>query len=232
MSSSNSQVPLAASGSPSASGQVSARGAALSLLLRLGEATASQLAKDLDVSVQVMRRHLRSLEDEGLVAASPAPEGPGRPSNRWHLTPEGRGQFPDGSQQFALGLLASLAGNLPEKTLNQLMTLQAQSQALSYLSSIGDGPLQERLQRLVELRRMEGYVGECVPHSDGHSWLISEFHCSVMSIAEQFPCVCDQELQLIRQTFPDCEVERVQWRLEQGHSCGFRLSPAAPKKPT
>jgi DeoR family suf operon transcriptional repressor len=38
--------------------------------------------------------------------------------------------------------------------------------------------------------------------------------------------VCDQELQLIRSTFPDCQVERVHWRLEQGHSCGFRLSPA------
>jgi DeoR family suf operon transcriptional repressor len=48
-----------------------------------------------------------------------------------------------------------------------------------------------------------------------------------MRIAEQFPCVCDQELQLIRHTFPDCQVERVHWRLEAGHSCGFRLTPLA-----
>ena len=49
---------------------------------------------------------------------------------------------------------------------------------------------------------------------------------SVMKIAEQFPCVCDQELQLIRHTFPDCQVERVHWLLEGGHACGFRLQLA------
>jgi DeoR family suf operon transcriptional repressor len=55
--------------------------------------------------------------------------------------------------------------------------------------------------------------------------VISEFHCSVMKIAEQFPCVCDQELQLIRHTFPDCAVERVHWLLDGGHACGFLLQP-------
>jgi len=55
--------------------------------------------------------------------------------------------------------------------------------------------------------------------------LLSEFHCSVQRIAEEYPALCDQELQLIRHTFPDCRVERVHWRLEKGHSCGFRISP-------
>jgi DeoR family suf operon transcriptional repressor len=68
-------------------------------------------------------------------------------------------------------------------------------------------------------------MAECAQDpNDDKAWVVSEFHCSVMRIAEQFPCVCDQELQLIRHTFPDCQVERVQWRLEKGHSCGFRLS--------
>ena len=37
--------------------------AALTLLLRQGEASAAELAEQLGVSVQVMRRHLRSSED-------------------------------------------------------------------------------------------------------------------------------------------------------------------------
>ena len=203
----------------------STRQAAQALLLRLGEATAADLAHQLQVSVQVMRRHLRALEEEGLVASSPAAEGPGRPSNRWHLTPAGTAQFPDGGQQFALGLLESIAGALPAETMQRLMSQQAAQKADSYRRLIGQGSLRERLERLVELRRGEGYVAECAADADGESWLISEFHCSVMRIAEQFPCVCDQELQLIRSTFPDCQVERVHWRLQEGHSCGFRLSP-------
>ena len=203
----------------------STREAVLSLLLRQGEATAGELAEHQLVSVQAMRRHLRSLEDDGFVEASPASEGPGRPSNRWRLTAKGQGHFPDGSDHFALGLLQSLAGSLSSETLQELLNQQALQQAGVYRGQIGEGALQQRLERLVELRRQAGYMAECAQDpNDDKAWVVSEFHCSVMRIAEQFPCVCDQELQLIRHTFPDCQVERVQWRLEKGHSCGFRLS--------
>jgi len=209
----------------SASTQAPTREAALTLMLRQGEATAAQLAEALSVSVQVMRRHLRSLEEEGLVEASPAPEGPGRPSNLWHLTAAGRRQFPNGSEHFALGLLSSMASSLPADMVDQLLQQQAAEKAADYRRLIGEGDLQQRLERLVELRRREGYVAEFRPNPDGDGWVISEFHCSVMKIAEQFPCVCDQELQLIRHTFPDCQVERVHWLLDGGHACGFLLQP-------
>lgn len=210
----------------SASTQAPTRDAALAYLLRHGEATAAQMAETLVVSVQIMRRHLRSLEDDGLVSASVSGDGPGRPSNRWHLTPEGQRRFADGSEHFALGLLNSMASSLPPEAMEQLLHQQASAKADVYRQRIGGGGLDQRIARLVELRRREGYVAEC-QQEDGGSWLISEFHCSLMRIAEQFPVVCDQELQLIRHVFPDCQVERVHWRLEEGHACGFRLRPAA-----
>jgi DeoR family suf operon transcriptional repressor len=230
-------APSAGRSAAPAEGAHPTRDAALSVLLREGEATAAQLAGALGVSVQAMRRHLRSLEEDGLVEASPAAEGPGRPSNRWCLTALGQGRFPDGSENFALGLLHSLTESLPEDTLEQVLRQQAEAKATDYRRLIGSGPLSQRLERLVELRRREGYVAECrrddsngdstegAEGAGGSAWVISEFHCSVMRIAEKYPVVCDQELRLIRRTFPDCSVERVHWRLEGGHSCGFRLSP-------
>ena len=224
------------------------RDAVLVVLLRQGEATAAELATQLGVSVQVMRRHLRSLEDDGLVQASAAHEGPGRPSNRWCLTTAGHDRFPDGSESFALGLLQAMRQTMPPEQLSGLMRQQAIAKAEDYRLRLGPGPLRERLQRLVELRRYEGYVAECrqdhgslaVEHparapapstadaGEAEAWLLSEFHCSVMRIAEEFPLVCDQELQLIRHTFPDCQVERVHWLLEGGHACGFRLQQTDP----
>ena len=208
------------------------REAVLALLLRHGEATASDLAARLEVSVQVMRRHLRGLGDEGLVEASPTPEGPGRPSNRWRLTTAGHQRFPNGSEHFALGLLHSLAETMPPEALRLLLNQQAIDKASDYRRSIGAGPLEKRLERLVQLRRQEGFVAECRPDSEQRdAWVISEYHCSVMRIAEKFPMVCDQELALITHTFPDCRIERVHWRLEEGHSCGFRLTPAPASSP-
>ncbi len=209
------------------------RDVVLALLLRHGEATASELSHRLSVSVQVMRRHLRSLGDEGLVEASPTVEGPGRPSNRWRLTAAGRSRFPDGSEHFALGLLESLAATLSPEALERLLESQALHKAGEYRRRVGAGSLAQRLERLVELRRQEGYVAECQPDPDQkEAWVLSEFHCSVMRIAEAFPVVCDQELQLMAHTFPDCRIERVHWRLESGHSCGFRLTPLpSPARP-
>jgi DeoR family suf operon transcriptional repressor len=210
----------------SASTQAPTREAALTLMLRQGETTAARLADELGVSVQVMRRHLRSLEEEGLVEASSSSAGPGRPSNHWRLTQAGRGHFPDGSDDFALGLLTSMAASLPAEMVDGLLERQALEKAADYRRRIGAGSLADRLERLVELRRAEGYVADVRPDPDGPGWVMSEFHCSVMKIAEQFPCVCDQELHLIRATFPDCQVERVHWLLEGGHACGFRLQPS------
>ena len=66
----------------SASAPASTRDAVLSLLLEHGEEDAGTLADAVGISVQAMRRHLRSLADSGLVCASSNASGPGRPSNR------------------------------------------------------------------------------------------------------------------------------------------------------
>ena len=208
-----------------AQAQPSTRKGILAILLRLGEATANDIATRLKISVQATRRHLRGLEDEGLIEGSSSAEGPGRPSYHWQLTSQGHAQFADGSESFALTLLESLSKELSDQAFQALLHQQAQQQAAQYRERLGDGPLEQRVERLVELRKAECYVAECDPEANG--WVIREYHCSVMRIAEQFPCVCDQELQLIRHTFPDCQVDRVHWRLEAGHSCGFRLTPTA-----
>ncbi|MFN6339151.1 MAG: iron-sulfur cluster biosynthesis transcriptional regulator SufR [Cyanobacteriota bacterium] len=227
--------PLSPGGTDSASGSVAdlpplaTRDAVLTLLLRQGEATAASLAEALGVSVQAMRRHLRGLEEDALVEASPSVAGPGRPTNHWRLTSQGQERFGDGSETFALGLLHSMAATLSPDMVSNLMHQQAEEKARVYRSQIGEGPLEDRLERLTELRRAEGYVADLGPDSTpdaiAGAWLIREHHCSVMRIAEEFPQVCDQELELLRLTFPDCLIDRVHWRLQEGHSCGFRLQP-------
>lgn len=206
--------------------QAPTRETTLTLLLRRGETSASELASLLGISVQAMRRHLRSLEEEGLVESTPMAAGPGRPSNRWRLTDQGHHHFPDGSEDFALGLLQSMTTALPPEAMRSLLAQQALDKAEAYRRQIGSAPLQQRVAVLAELRRQEGYVTDLQPDPDGKSWCLSEFHCSVQRIAAEYPVVCDQELELMRQTFPDCQVDRVHWRLKEGHSCGFRITPA------
>ena len=88
--------------SPDLPVQANTRDAVLTLLLEQGEAEAGDLARTQGISVQAMRRQLRSLAEAGLVEASTSADGPGRPSNP-RLTNHGRRRFPDASDHFAWG---------------------------------------------------------------------------------------------------------------------------------
>ena len=207
--------------------QANTRENLLILLLQQGESDASELSKKLMISVQAIRRHLRSLKDEGLVECSCTAIGPGRPCKLWKLTSLGRQRFPDSSGRFALELLESIWTNLPEDKVEQLLNQQAEKKAQKYRDQLKDAPLGEGLEQLAELRRQDGYVTICGPEEDGNSWRLQELHCSLQGIAKEFPTVCHQELMLIRSAIPDCLVERVHWLLEGGHTCGFRITPMA-----
>ena len=210
--------------------QATTREATLKLLLKQGEASAAKLAALMGISVQAMRRHLRSLESDGFVEATLIAEGPGRPSNSWQLTSNGFNCFNaiSGSEQFALELLASIESTLSEKNMVDVMHSQMDEKVIYYRENIASGALNIRLEKFVELRKQEGYLTELHLSKDGTSWYLNAFHCSIRNIAEEYPIVCDYELQLIRNVFSDCEVQRVQWRLEGGHSCGFQINKIKP----
>jgi len=206
----------------------STREATLTYLLREGMSSASNLSVFMGISVQAMRRHLRSLELDGLVASSSISEGPGRPSNLWQLTLEGQNLFNNGSgsEKFALELLDSIEDTLPNEMISNLLSNQSRQKADLYKRLVGNGKLTVRLEKLVQLRNAEGYMAEIHQLADGSSsWFLNAFHCSIRSIAEKYPIICDQELELIRSIFHDCQVTRVKWRLESGHSCGFQITP-------
>ncbi len=208
--------------------QINRKEVTLRLLLQQGELSASKLSSLMAISVQAVRRHLRNLEEDGLVESVSVCLGPGRPSNLWHLTSSGQDYFNsgNGSEKFAIDLLSTIQESLSSQALAQVLSKQALDQAISYRKRIGAGSINKRLQRLVELRNKEGNTSSIKSCDDGSkSWYLNAFHCSVRDIAEQFPLICDQELQLIRYIFPDCVVERVQWRLETAKSCGFKITP-------
>ena len=204
----------------------STREATLRYLLREGGSCAGRLATCMRISVQAMRRHLRSLENEGLVESHLVSEGPGRPSNFWQLTLKGQNCFNngDGSEKFALDLFSAIENNLSEKRVAEILNNQTVQKAITYRKRIGSGSLNQRLEKLIELRKQEGYLSELSLPSDGMGWYINAFYCSIRGIAEQYPMFCDQELTLLKEIFSDCQVDRVQWRLESGHSCGFRVN--------
>ena len=197
-------------------------------LLKQGRATAQELADSLHVSAQAIRRHLKDLEEEGLIEHQVVQVGMGRPNYYYQLSREGRSQLPDRYDDFALSLLDTLAETVGKDQVNVILQKQWQRKALEYRDRLGQGSLQERVANLVELRQAEGYMAEWHrvepdESTDQSRFIITEYNCAISHVAESFPSVCGHELEMFALALQDCKVERTHWLVNGEHRCGYLI---------
>ncbi|HEY9729847.1 MAG TPA: iron-sulfur cluster biosynthesis transcriptional regulator SufR [Chroococcales cyanobacterium] len=204
----------------------------LQLLLKQERATAQELAEALEISAQAIRRHLKDLETEGLIEYKSVQVGMGRPQHVYHLSRKGRDRFPNHYGEFAVSLLDTLMQTLGYEQASSILRKQWQRKALEYRDKVGKGSVQERVAKLVELRRSEGYMAEwhaVEPRSSSDAFaqqfILTEHNCAISNVAESFPTVCGHELEMFAAVLPDCTVERTHWINEGEHQCGYLINP-------
>lgn len=201
-------------------------------LLKQERSTAQELAEALSVSPQAIRRHLKDLEAEGLIEYKSAQVGMGRPQHVYHLSRKGRDRFPNHYGEFAVSLLDALTETLGREQASSVLRRQWERKAMEYRNKVGIGSLAERVAKLVELRRSEGYMAEChrLEPSDSsryaeHQFILTEHNCAISNVAESFPSVCGHELEMFAAILPDCTVERTHWINQGQHQCGYLIKP-------
>ncbi|MFQ3584262.1 MAG: iron-sulfur cluster biosynthesis transcriptional regulator SufR [Cyanobacteriota bacterium] len=214
--------------------QASSKQAILVYLRKSGQANAQTLAEHLQISPQAIRRHLKDLEAEGLIAHLPQQNGLGRPQHVYQLSPLGEEQFPASYDDFALGLLNTLAETVGSEQMGSILQHQWQRKAQEYQSQLGSGSLRERVERLVELRQSEGYMAEYHPYCGEladpsatkplEQYILIEHNCAIAQIAQTFPSVCGYELEMFAAALPDCQVERINWQVNGEHQCGYLIA--------
>jgi DeoR family transcriptional regulator, suf operon transcriptional repressor len=195
-------------------------------LLKQGQASAQELADHLSISPQAIRRHLKDLEDEGLIEHHAVQVGMGRPQHAYRLTQQGRDRLPDQYDEFAISLLDTLAETVGRDQVSTILRKQWERKAIEYREQIGTGSLQERVANLVELRKAEGYMAEWYPvESDDRTpqFIVTEYNCAISHIAESFPSVCGHELELFEVALQNCKVERTHWLVNGEHRCGYLI---------
>jgi DeoR family transcriptional regulator, suf operon transcriptional repressor len=199
----------------------------LEYLLKHSQATAFELAEFLHISPQAIRRHLKDLEAEDLIAySSPAQTGIGRPQLVYHLSRQGRDrlQKSDSHGKFAVSLLDTLAETVGHDQVSSILKKQWERKAEEYRERVGKGSLEERVANLVELRKIEGYMAEFHQVESDDSFILMEHNCAISNVAESFPSVCGHELEMFAAVLTDCTVERTHWIINGEHRCGYLVA--------
>jgi DeoR family transcriptional regulator, suf operon transcriptional repressor len=215
--------------------QTSTKQDILQYLLKEGQGTALELADSLNISPQAIRRHLKDLEGEGLIQYQSHQSGMGRPQHIYELTVQGRDRFPNRYGDFAVSFLDTLAETVGREQVITILQKQWERKAMEYRRLVGAGSLQERMTELVALRRAEGYMAECYPGESiedetcdrtfkGDRFVFVEHNCAISNVAETFPSVCGNELEMFAAVLPDCIVERTHWIINGEHRCGYAIA--------
>lgn len=213
----------------------------LEYLLKHSQATAVELAGVLDVSKQAIRRHLKDLEADELILCSSVQGGMGRPQHVYQLSHRGRDRLDqkindikgDRYGEFAVSLLDTLAETVGKEQVKTILQKQWERKAQDYRHRLGNVSLPQRLTKLVELRKAEGFMAEyhsVEPNqtSTQDSFIFIEYNCAISNVAESFPSICGHELEMFAAVLPDCLVERTHWIINGEHRCGYLVKLRQP----
>ncbi|WP_310427807.1 iron-sulfur cluster biosynthesis transcriptional regulator SufR [Chamaesiphon sp. VAR_48_metabat_135_sub] len=205
--------------------QTSTKQDILEFLLKQGQATAHDLATPLEISPQAIRRHLKDLQAEGLIVYQSVSSGNGRPQHIYHLSPKGRDRFPNQYDRFAISFLDTLVENLGYEQASKMLQHHWHKKSIDYREKLGNGLLMERVAKLVELRRQEGYMADYhAVDEQNDKFILTEHNCAISQVAASFPAVCGHELEMFAAALKDCQVERTHWIVDGEHQCGYLIS--------
>ena len=199
----------------------------LQSLLKQGQATAQQLAQNLKISAQAIRRHLNELEAEGLILYQSVPQKIGRPQHLYELSELGRDRLsPQKYGEFAVSFLDTLAETAGKEQVSKVLEKQWQRKAAAYRERLGEGTLAQRIARLVQLRQEEGYMAELhqVAPKKQQEFVLVEHNCAISEVAESYPSICGHELEMFSAVLPDCVVKRTHWINDGEHRCGYSIT--------
>ena len=188
-----------------------------------GEVTAAWLANKFEMTKEGARQHLLKLENKSLVKTISKSEGVGRPFTYYSLTEKGNTYFPDAHAQVTVELLQSVKQLLGENALDLLVTDREKQTYDRYQAFLGETQsLEERLDKLVELRSGEGYMAEW--NKDEGAYYLVENHCPICAAATECQGFCRAELTNFRELIgKSYKIERVKHIIKDDHRCVYKI---------
>ncbi|MFH5185545.1 helix-turn-helix transcriptional regulator [Paenibacillus sp. TAB 01] len=200
---------------------VSTRKVILTMLKTKGPLTVSDMAKQLGITEMAVRRHLNTLERDGLIESKLVRQAMGRPTNLYSLTEEADELFPKKYHYLTLDLLGELMDEAGEEKVHRLFERRKDKLIGRYEEQIKGKPLSERVQSLAEIQNANGYMVDWSATEEGQ-FVINEHNCPISQVANQYNHACQCEL-LMFERLLDADVKRTECLVKGGIKCSYLI---------
>lgn len=181
------------------------RGVRAELLVALKRAqpmTAHELGVQFGLTPNALRRHLKVLEEDGLVQFAKEVRGVGAPVYSYSLTGAGEALFPRRYLSVLTSALDALQAASGREAVAAILETEWQRLAEEAGPVVDALPLSERVSLVAELLTARGYMAEAIlVTSPGSAPILTlrMHNCALGEIALRYPDACVAEAQVLEQ---------------------------------
>lgn len=174
---------------------LSTRKQVMQLLKTNGELSAKDLTEYLHITGMAVRRHLDTLERDGLIESRAIRQPMGRPTALYRLTAAADNHFPKKYDTVALDLLDELAQEAGPEMVNHLFDRRKESLYNKYSPAMSDREWTDQVETLAQIQNDNGYMVELEQVSE-EEFVLKEYNCPISQLANQYHHACQCELGL------------------------------------
>ncbi len=170
--------------------------------------SAHELGAQFGLTANALRRHLKVLEEDGLVAFAREAQGVGAPVFRYYLSPAGEALFPSSYVESLSAALDLVRKEIGDDAVTGVLEAEWSRLVEDAGPVLRQLPLSERVALLAELLTSKGYMAESV-HSErvvpegpqaqhGSALMGLRIHnCALRDIVSRFPEACAVEAKYV-----------------------------------
>jgi predicted ArsR family transcriptional regulator len=166
-----------------------------------------------------VRRHLNTLERDGLLETKLVRQAMGRPTHLYLLTKQADDLFPKNYHHLTLDLLEELLEDEGEEKVDSLFKKREDKLVARYQSRMQAKSLGERVSELAKIQNENGYMAKWKQHGDGE-FELSEHNCPITQVANRYQQACHCELSLFQRLL-GANVERTECLAKGGTKCKY-----------
>lgn len=193
----------------------------LDIIKRTGTATLEELAREIGLSPVTIRAHLSVLERDDLVTSEEVRGRVGRPHFVYSLAEGAEKHFPTAYHVIAHRFLDGFGCVAERGQMERVVDHVADRWAAERATRIAGRDLAERVAEAARIRTEEGAMAEWEKQNGG--FLLLQYHCPSVKVAETHPEVCRAELGYISRLL-SASVERVSCISSGDRCCTFRIT--------
>ena len=209
---------------------LSTRRQILKLLRTDGNLTAQQLSEKLEITSVGVRRHLTTLERDGLIQMQSERRPAGRPTYVYRLTEAGYDTFPKSYDLLATQVLDVVRATEGDARVQEIFAGRMDHLYDQYAVRMLGKDLSGRVQELAKIQEEAGYMARWEKVKGG--FLLKEQNCAIYRVACRFQDACHFEIELFRRLL-EADLERVEHQVKGDLACTYFIPESSfrPRSP-